>query len=145
MFEIATFIVLTIVGYTVGSRREAKHYAEILDKEKELLYMPVRADKILLPGAAQGHLMMGSVVIANDYFKMVATSVKSFLGGTLRSQETLLDRGRREATLRLKLKAKAYGADEIVGFRMETAMLDKAGVEIFVYGTAIKNAIHTKT
>ena len=144
MFEIGTFIVLIVVGYTIGSRREAKHYAEIIEREAYHLDMPVRADTILITDPIEGQLVMASVVIANDYFKMVATGMKSFIGGTVRSQETLMDRGRREATLRLKEKAKALGADEIIGFRMDTSFLDKAGVEIFVYGTAIKNhAIYT--
>lgn len=139
MFEFIIFGTLVIVGYTVGSRREAAHYKSIEEREKQLLYLPVRANKAIYHQAQQTQLMMASVVVANDYFKTVATSVKSFFGGQIRSQESLLDRARREATLRLKQKARVWGAVEVIGFRMDTCMIENAGVEIFVYGTAIKN------
>ncbi|MCC6138533.1 MAG: heavy metal-binding domain-containing protein [Bdellovibrionaceae bacterium] len=144
MFEIVTFLGLVIVGYTVGSRREATHLKELAIREQDLLYMSVRADKAVESSMVNGQLVTASVIIANDYFKVVATSLKSFVGGQIRSQETLLDRARREATLRLKAKAKAMGASEIIGYRLDTSMVDSAGVEIFVYGTAITHShVHT--
>lgn len=140
MFELIIFGGLVVIGYTVGSRREAAHLKDLEIREKEFLYMSVRADKAVANSMINGQLVTASVIVANDYFKMVAGSVKSFFGGQIRSQETLLDRARREATLRLKAKAKKMGASEIIGYRLDTSMVDSAGVEIFVYGTAVTHS-----
>ncbi len=138
MFELALGAVLLGVGYFVGSAREQKHFESIKLREKELLYMSVRPDKILdAKTVDRVELVTASVVIAGDYFKTVASSLKSMIGGALNSQETLIDRARREAILRLKEKTKKLGADEIVGLRIETMALDQMGVEVMVYGNAV--------
>jgi uncharacterized protein YbjQ (UPF0145 family) len=138
MFELALGAVLLAVGYFVGSAREKTHFESIIRREKELLNMPVRPDKILDSEKVERvELVTASVVIAGDYFKSVASSLKSMIGGAMNSQETLIDRARREAILRLKEKTKMLGADEIVGLRIETMALDQSGVEVMVYGNAV--------
>jgi uncharacterized protein YbjQ (UPF0145 family) len=138
MFELALGAVLLGVGYFVGSAREQKHFESIKVREKELLSMPVRPDKNLDAKTVEKvELVTASVVIAGDYFKTVASSLKSMIGGALNSQETLIDRARREAILRLKEKTKRLGADEIIGLRIETMALDQMGVEVMVYGNAV--------
>jgi uncharacterized protein YbjQ (UPF0145 family) len=66
---------------------------------------------------------------------------KSHMG----SYETLIDRARREAILRMKEQARS--ADAIVNFRIETSSISKGGrrrgktvgtVEALAYGTAIR-------
>ena len=92
-----------------------------------------------------GTLVVGSVVIAEDYFKRVAASLKSLVGGNLRSYETLLERGRREAVVRMKKEARRLGATQVVNVRFETASLseDWSGrrpmfsAELIAYGTAL--------
>ena len=42
-------------------------------------------------------LVAGSVVISEDYFKRIVSSLQSLFGGRLRSYESLVDRARREA------------------------------------------------
>jgi uncharacterized protein YbjQ (UPF0145 family) len=138
MFELALGATLLVVGYIVGSAREQKHFISIKLREKELLYMSVRPDKILdVQSIEKVELVTASVVIASDYFKTVTSSLKSIIGGALNSQETLIDRARREAILRLKEKTKKLGADEIIGLRIETMALDQMGVEVMVYGNAV--------
>jgi uncharacterized protein YbjQ (UPF0145 family) len=78
------------------------------------------------------------VVIASDYFKNFTATLKNFFGGRLTSYESLMDRGRREAMLRLKEKAVAGGADEIVGLRLMMTAVDQFGIEILASGTAVK-------
>jgi uncharacterized protein YbjQ (UPF0145 family) len=92
-----------------------------------------------------GALVVGSVVIAEDYFKRVAASLKSLFGGNLRSYETLLERGRREAIVRMKENARRLGAARIVNVRLETASLSEQwsgrrpmfSAEFIAYGTAL--------
>ena len=90
-------------------------------------------------------LVMGNVVISQDYFKRVAASIKSIFGGNIGVLEPLLERARREALIRMKGVAHARGYDTIINVRIETATLASsrgngkgtAGVEIIDFGTAI--------
>jgi uncharacterized protein YbjQ (UPF0145 family) len=138
------FVGLVTVGYTAGSYQEKKHLKDLQERELKLLKFPVRANKEIYNTIISGDLVSAGVVVANDYFKTVAVSVKSFFGGQVRSQEALLERARREVTLRLKEKAIQQGAHEIIGFRMDTSMVDDKGVEVFAYGTAVAHGkLHT--
>jgi uncharacterized protein YbjQ (UPF0145 family) len=59
--------------------------------------------------------------------------------------EPLLERGRREALVRMKAEAAARGHDTVINVRLETTVLANsgrdgkgtAGVEILAFGTAI--------
>ncbi len=90
-------------------------------------------------------LVMGNVVISQDYFKRFAASIKGIFGGNIRVLEPLLERARREALIRMKGVAHARGYDTIINVRIETATLSRsrpdgkgtAGVEILAFGTAI--------
>lgn len=90
-------------------------------------------------------LVMGNVVISQDYFKRFAASVKGIFGGNIRVFEPLLERARREALVRMKGVAHARGYDTIINVRIETSKLASsrrdgkgtAGVEILAFGTAI--------
>ncbi len=90
-------------------------------------------------------LVMGNVVISQDYFKRFAASIKGIFGGNIRVFEPLLERARREALMRMKGVAHARGYDTIINVRIETATLASArgngkgtaGVEILAFGTAI--------
>jgi uncharacterized protein YbjQ (UPF0145 family) len=91
------------------------------------------------------NLVMGNVVISQDYFKRVAASIKGIFGGNIRVFEPLLERARREALVRMKGVAHARGYDAIINVRIETSRLASsrrdgkgtAGVEILAFGTAI--------
>jgi uncharacterized protein YbjQ (UPF0145 family) len=90
-------------------------------------------------------LVMGNVVISQDYFKRVAARIKGIFGGNIRVLEPLLERARREALIRMKGVAHARGYKTIINVRIETSTLassrgngkSTAGVEILAYGTAI--------
>ena len=92
-------------------------------------------------------LVSGSVVISNDAFKQLVAGLYNFFGGRVSVYETLLDRARREAVLRMKQKAKMINADIIVNVRFQTSKLGAVSpqnkkslglFEILVYGTAVK-------
>jgi uncharacterized protein YbjQ (UPF0145 family) len=90
-------------------------------------------------------LVMGNVVISQDYFKRFAASIRGIFGGNIRVFEPLLQRARREALVRMKGVAHARGYDTIINVRIETSKLASsrrdgkgtAGVEILAFGTAI--------
>ena len=76
----------------------------------------------------------------------VAASFRRFFGGNVRSVESLFERARREAILRLKEASAARGCDVVIGVRLESAELANAhangkgtaGVALFAVGTGLR-------
>ncbi|PKL75968.1 MAG: hypothetical protein CVV27_12680 [Candidatus Melainabacteria bacterium HGW-Melainabacteria-1] len=140
------FLVLLGVGYFAGSQAEKNHFASLQAREQEFLSLP--AGSLRLPPADREiesvWLVTGSAVIAVDYFKVFIANLRNFFGGRLSSYESLVDRARREATLRMKDAARSGGADLIVNLRIEIANLGAEGapglptVESLAFGTAIR-------
>lgn len=146
--DLITFVILLLVGFTVGTILEKMHFASLKKREKKMLAMEVSTvwDEALdgMPAVEKMFFVTGCCVVSQDYFKKVLAALKTIFGGRLGSYETLIDRGRREATLRMKEAAKKVGCDLIIGARLETAPIgDKTGqgvgcIEVIAYGTAVK-------
>lgn len=144
--EIIVFLILIGVGYFVGQHFEQQHYASIKDREKKTLHIPMMnyGAKHALPHAHEAQMFVGSVVVANDYFKTFAASLRNLVGGRMVVYESLVDRGRREALLRMKEEAIAWGASQVVNVRFETSNIagqsqqGASAVEIMAYGTGIR-------
>jgi uncharacterized protein YbjQ (UPF0145 family) len=89
------------------------------------------------------HLVAGSAVISDDYFKNVVAGLYSFFGGRVRTYESLVDRARRESVLRMKAEARRHGARMIVNVKFQTFAIggrsqnSVKGVEVLAYGTAL--------
>jgi uncharacterized protein YbjQ (UPF0145 family) len=145
--ELAVFVVLLMIGLFFGRASEQRHFRELATIEDTLRDIVVCSGR----GAADGGgfrgatLVVGSVVIAEDYFKRFAAAIKGLLGGRIVSYESLLERGRREAIVRMKEQARQLGATQVVSVRLETASLseDFSGrrpmfsAEFIAYGTAL--------
>ena len=141
------FAVLLLVGLVVGRANERRHFRELVELEATLKDIAVdsgRGDADI--GAYHtGALVVGSVVIAEDCFKRVAAALKSLIGGNLVSYESLLERGRREAIVRMKEHARQLDATRVVNVRLETASLSEQwsgrrpwfSAEFIAYGTAL--------
>ncbi len=147
MGSLLLFLLLLILGYGFGRYAERRHYSSILQREREysdlLLSTTRRPDADLdLEG---GVLVSGSVVISVDYFKRFLAALRNLVGGRMGSYETLLDRGRREALLRMKRRAREVGGNMVFNVKIETASISKdsgsvlGSVEILAYGTAVFN------
>lgn len=149
LIQIASVLILLILGYIIGGKRERKHYISLRQREKETLYLPIKNGNHFTNDFSQVKLISGSVVIGQDYFKSIVSWIKNIFGGKINSYETLLDRARREAILRLKEKAIKWGAEEITNLRVETSSIrsgksqkndqSSSSCEVFVYATAGKN------
>ncbi len=145
MIELAIVVALLLLGYGFGSYRERSHYQSIQKRENLLSDILVFESKYPAKETAGhgGQLVQGNVVISADYFKTFVAGLRKLVGGRLRSYETLLDRGRREAVLRMKEDAKRLGANHIFNVRFETASISKgaesrlSSVEVLVYGSAV--------
>jgi len=143
--NIAPLFFLLGLGFGVGSFAERRHYRSILRREDELFDLIVVTCKT--PPAANAaprtQLVLGSVVVSVDYFKRFIAGLRMIFGGRVHTYESLLDRGRREAILRMQEKARALGANMIFNMRFETASISKGSrnglgsVEVLAYGTAL--------
>ncbi len=147
LFQLLFPLVLMAIGFFAGRYFEAKHYASIKDREKKTLHVPMISfgAKQALPYAHDAKLFVGSVVVANDYFKTISASLRNLVGGRVVVYESLVDRGRREALLRMKEEAIAWGASQVINVRFETSSIGgqsrdqgMSAVEILAYGTAIR-------
>jgi len=144
--ELIIFLILISVGYFVGQSFEQKHYASIKAREKQTLHVPMMTfgAKQALPHAHEAEMFVGSVVVANDYFKTFSAGLRNLVGGRMVVYESLVDRGRREALLRMKEDAIAWGASQVINIRFETSNLSgqsaqqSSCVEVMAYGTGIK-------
>lgn len=143
-----TFVPLGLY-YLVGKHFENKHFASIKQRESLYLQMSLVPSDLVDPQQkveAMG-LVEGTVVIGSDPFKRYIANLVNLIGGRVSVFETLLDRARREAVLRMKEKAAMMHADEIVNFRMETMSICSGNdakpmgiVEVLAYGTAVRYA-----
>lgn len=145
MIDIIIFFSLLALGYGFGRYAESRHYQSILTREETLRSLPAIASKHLPAdkAACATSLVAGSVVISVDYFKTFIAGLRNLLGGRVTSFETLLDRARREAILRMKEEAKAAGASMIFNIKLETCSIYRGNrsrigsVEVLAYGTAL--------
>ncbi len=143
MVDIIFILTPILLGYIFGSIAEKNHYKSIQEREKKFMRLPTISLKTPLnpDNITRSRLVVGNVVISVDYFKRVLAGLKNIFGGNVTSYETLVDRARREAILRLKEDAK--GASEIINLKLETSSINKSAkgtigsIEIFAYGTAI--------
>ncbi len=150
MFPELTMLLFVIVplalGFGVGRLRERRHFASLDRREREFADITVTN---LKTGAApervrSAALVSGEVVIATDYFKTLAAALRKLIGGEMRSYETLMNRARREALLRMLSEARDIGASEVWNVRLESSNVlsatsnnQAASVEVFAFGTAI--------
>ncbi len=146
-FDLIVFFGLVILGYAAGSYAERKHYASIIRREREQLqFQLMTAEAYFAEGRVQrSFLVAGSVVISVDYFKRLLAILRNIFGGRVKAYESLVDRARREAILRMTEQAIGRGAHMVVNLRLETATIGNAAnqkgklgsVEVIAYGTAI--------
>src|SRR6185503_14548799 len=125
IIQLVVFLVLLAIGVFAGRANERRHYRELAAAEDDLRDIVASSER----GTGEG-----------DTFSRGA-----LVGGNLRSYETLLERGRREAIVRMKQQARRLGATHVVNVRLETASLseDWSGrrplfsAEFIAYGTAL--------
>lgn len=136
--QLVIAIVLFFVGWHFGTMNERKHLSSLDEQEYLLGHVIISNERFFKPMVlTDGQLVMGSVSIAQDRFKLVFAGLLSLFGKNLTVYESLLERGRREAIVRMKRTAHEHGYNQIYGVRIETSTIDGGGVEVLAYGTAI--------
>ncbi len=137
-------IVLIIVGRLAGARIERAHFASIAEREARFRDRPALSIRQVVPPVTirTAELATGSVVVSVDHFKRFIGGFRMFFGGEVRSYATLIERGRREAVLRMK--ESRPDADAYINTRLETSTIASATgnegmgtIEVLAYGTAV--------
>lgn len=141
-------VLLLVIAIWFGGRTERKHIKRLDEAEANLRRtMQITNSKhIADPDSVEESVMVcGQVVIATDYFKTFATSLRNFVGGEMKSAGKLMMRARREALLRAAEEAQARGATELHNVRFcfsrINQMSGKRGAmqaELMAYGTAVR-------
>lgn len=142
----STPILLILLAWFTGRAAERNHIKRLNRRENQLADMLVTDIKSFPPSAEphkHAELVVGQVVIATDYLKSFLANLKKILGGNLKSYESLMNRARREAILRMLEEAHQNGYDAVCNLRLEFSdiggMSSSRGavmVEVFAFGTA---------
>lgn len=141
-WELILAATLFCIGWYFGSRNERRHLESLTIDERALSHIGLSSERKLNPASrSDGQLVMGSVVIAQDRFKLVIAGLLSLFGKNLTTYESLLERARREALVRMKVAADDYQCNQIYGVRIETTLIGEnggGGIEVLAYGTAVR-------
>lgn len=142
LINLALPVLLLAVGYFVGRLLERRHYASIRRRERELRSVVAITTRFVPEGVtAQGAtLVSGGVVVSSDYFKTFVAGFRNLVGGRFRGFESLLERARREAILRMKQQAREHGSSLVIGARIHTTRVagsQTPSVEVIAFGTAL--------
>ena len=137
---------MVLLGYFAGKSAETKHLRMLDRREKEFADIEMSAVKTVPAdwSVVDAQLVTGCAVIALDYFKVFAGNLRNLFGGRMKGYETLVERGRREAIVRMLAEARSAGAHAVWNVRLETATISggnqqrPGGVEVIAYGTALR-------
>lgn len=144
---------LMAVSLITGRLVEYAHYKSLERREDQLDNQTIRSRKQMsIPAGctAEARLVCGEAVVGVEFFRWVMGAFKGMFGGHIRSYESIIDRARREAVLRMR--ENAGNAAEIVNVRLEYAPISygisskSSCVEAIAYGTAVywKNVDETE-
>ena len=128
LFWVLVVIGLPIAFIITGRIREKNHFEDIARREAIHHGFPV-IDISLLPAgmtASRGELVTGQVVIASDYLKNFFAQYRQLFGGEMKSYQTMMQRGKAEARLRMIEEAKRLGATAVINVRFETSQIGQA-------------------
>lgn len=145
LLQLGIALLILLVGLLIGSWIERRHYRSIEEREAALRPIPMSTLRALPPRdqILRSRVVYGSVVISIDAFKQALASLQRFFGGEVTAYETLVDRARREALLRL---FDEVGPPEVLAnVRIETSPIGAGGggervtsIEVLAYATAVE-------
>lgn len=144
--DLLLLIIILILTFCSGSIIEKRHFKKIIRREKKLMRSPMVTFGVKKWSAKKKvlktEMVFGEAVISADYFKGFVANIKNFFGGRMTSYESVMDRARREAILRMR--ESAIGAHIIVNARVESVMINDPTnpqsvpqCAVMAYGTAV--------
>lgn len=132
------------LGFFAGRFAEKSHWAHLQQRERESLgVIRTNSRQYLMPktGGPPPTMVCAEAAIASDYFKNFLSAFRKFFGGEMRSYHSLMERARRETTMRLVEQAQARGYNAICNLRLEPSDIggnlnQKGKVMVCMIGTA---------
>ena len=145
-YDILIIVAFLLLGYGFGQLAEKRHYKSIVKREDSLKDILIFTSKSPPEDwqIESSDLVQGSVVVSVDYFKRFLFSLRNIFGGRVEAYESLIDRGRREAVLRMKQQALASQSNWVFNVKFETSAVSRGvssalgSIEVYAYGTAIR-------
>jgi uncharacterized protein YbjQ (UPF0145 family) len=153
MFELilggGVSVVALVMGLLVGTRTERRHLRSLEQRETAYREVMLVTNMRRMPERWEGSrptLVQGQAVITSDYFKTFVAGLIKLVGGELETLEPLVDRARREATLRMLDEARRAGCNVVWNLRTDYSTIVRgmgtrkgiAAAEVLVYGTAVR-------
>lgn len=143
-WELLLALFLLVLGFVAGRYLESRHFRNIRERETKFLHQPAVTFKVLRDSrpVESTQLALGSVVVSADYYKRFLMGFRKLFGGEIRSYSPLLDRGRREAVLRLK--ESCPDADLYLNLQLSTSSIhgkqakSMGCVEVLATATAVR-------
>ncbi len=83
-------------------------------------------------------LVKGSTIQSKHIGSDISQSLKTLVGGELKSYNEMMNTARALATKRMVAEAEELGADAVVNIRYASAAVMQGAAEVIVYGTAVK-------
>ena len=129
----------------MGRRNEKKHFEDLARREETHKTFLVQNWSKIPEGhvVSRADLVFGTVVISEDVWKRFLARLKGLVGGNIKSYESLMDRARREACLRMLEDAKVrfdfVDIEDTTSPRMSQLLAlsnDKELPQLFVEGVA---------
>ena len=83
-------------------------------------------------------LVRGNIVTSKTIGRDMMASVKSVVGGEIKSYTEMTDEARQVAEDRMVEQAQRLGADAILAMRFDSGSIQPGTIEMIAYGTAVK-------
>jgi len=122
--QLLVLLCLLALGWVAGGLNERRHLRSLAEREQDyadVIISDLKSFPNVTAHQRPPRLVIAEVVIAADYLKAFLASFRRFFGGELRSYRTLMERGRREAILRLVEQARVQGYNALANLRVESA------------------------
>jgi uncharacterized protein YbjQ (UPF0145 family) len=150
VLDVGLPLAVLALGFFVGGAVERSHLRALRRRELSARHVLATTGRRLPAGLAplDAGLVSGSVVISVDAWKRFRAGLRALFGGRVRAYETLLERARREAVVRMKEQAKERGYQAVVHVRLATSRIASGerdarrttGVEVLAVGTGVRLA-----
>lgn len=83
-------------------------------------------------------VVKGNTIRARHVGRDILASLKTVVGGEIKSYTALLTQAREEALKRMTDEARKINADAVVNVRLQTSEIMMQAAEVLAYGTAVK-------
>ena len=129
LIYVAITVGLLMLGFLAGTLAESTHFASLTRRESAVADIIQTQLKSYLSPSRPGQppkMLVAETVIGSDHFKRFLGAFRKFFGGEMRSYNSLVERARRETTLRLLEQARREGFNAICNLRLEPAVVGGA-------------------